>query len=162
MGLLAMALSCSSAAPSTGVEDDGGSDTDAIAGTVAGRNFETVASVWWIGHPGNGSAPTQVYLSDVDLPCATLAAPGWDKTIGDGQLLEIGIGGSTPRTYVIRTDADANYLAGAYNPSSDGGSVTVVMLDPQRTIRGSFDLHFGADQLMGHFDAPYCAEGVEP
>jgi hypothetical protein len=136
---------------------------NAINGSVMGMNFVAAATSYWIGHPSAGGAQTQIYLADERLPCQAISAPGWDKTIGaSSQVLEMGLAAATVSTFTIRTDADANYLGGPYNPSADAGTVTVAVVHPSQNIAGSFDLHFGADTLSGTFDASFCATGVEP
>jgi hypothetical protein len=157
---------CSSASPPP---DDGRADGgaslpgNAISGSVMGMAFTTVASSYWIGHPSAGGAPTQVYLSDERVGCATLAAPGWDKTLAaSSQLLEMGLAGSTAITFHVPAEADANYLVGNFNPSADGGTITIAALNSGKNIVGSFDIAFGTTTLTGTFDAPFCEAGVEP
>jgi len=152
-----------------GSGDDGGGPASptgpgTVSGTVMGVGFTIIASAWWIGKPGMGSPPTQVYLSDAALDCAALATPGWDKLLGDKQLLELGLTGSAPQSYRIGTDANAAYVGpgGNYNPSSDGGTITVTASNASKNIAGSFDLAFQADAVKGTFDAAYCDAGVEP
>jgi hypothetical protein len=130
-----------------------------------GSSFGSVANAYWIGMPSQGSLPTQVFLSGAPVACATLSAPLWDKAIGDKPLLELAVRGTTVNTYSIPTDADANYLpsaSSAFNPTADNGSITISAVNASKDIVGSFELHFGADALMGTFDAAYCATGVEP
>jgi hypothetical protein len=136
-----------------------------VTGTIAGNAFGPVASAYWIGMPGAGSLPTQVYLSGAQLACADIVAPLWDKTIGGKSLLELGTRGATPGSYAIGVDADASYLpnaTSAFNPSADSGTVTITEVHLSTNIVGAFQLHFGADALTGTFDATYCARGVEP
>jgi hypothetical protein len=133
-----------------------------ITGHVQGTAFSEVQSAFWIGKPAQGSLPMMLFLSDVALGCDTLSAEGWDKALGDGQLLEMAVAASTPGTYRIGVDADANYVRGAYNPTADGVTITIGMVDPMRSAIGSFELSFGSDALKGTFDAAWCADGVEP
>jgi hypothetical protein len=136
---------------------------NSLNGTLMGMSFTVAATSYWIGMPGGGSAPTQIYLVDEKLSCQAISAPGWDKTIATStQVLEMGVFGSMPGTYHINTDADANYLGGNYNPSADGGTITITTVNPGQNIVGSFDLTFVADTLKGMFDASWCASGVEP
>ncbi len=134
-----------------------------INGSVMGMNLVVAATSYWIGHPSVGGAQTQIYISDEKLPCQMISAPGWDKTIGtSSQVLEMGLAAAAVSTFTIRTDADANYLGGPYNPSADAGTVTVAEVHPSQNIIGSFDIHFGADTLSGMFNASFCETGVEP
>ena len=96
--------------------DRAGAAGNAVQGTVKGRSFSGVGSAYWIGKPGAGSPPTMLFVSEAALSCADVSAAGWDKVIGDQQLLEIALTAADPRAYAIGTDADANYLGGAYNP----------------------------------------------
>jgi hypothetical protein len=146
-----------------GVRDAGSLPGNTISGSVMGTSFTTVASSYWIGHPSAGSPPTQVYLSDQELPCQSLALPGWDKTLAtSSQLLEIDLAGSALTTYRVGTDADANYVGGAFNPTASGGTVTLTAVNPSQNIVGSFDIQFDTTALMGTFDGSFCADGVEP
>jgi len=138
----------------------GGSGT--IEGSVQGTPFAKVGSAWWIGKPAAGSLPVMIFVSDVPLSCATLSAEGWDKAIGDGQLLEMAVSDPTPGDYSIGKSADANYVKGAYNPTADGVTVTIGALHPMQNVTGSFDLTLAGDTVRGTFDAAWCAEGVEP
>jgi hypothetical protein len=143
--------------------DAGNLPGNAISGSVMGMRFDVAATSYWIERPALGGAPTQLYLSDERLACQAISAPGWDKTLGmTSQVLEIGLSGTTVSTFHIRTDADANYLGGPYNPSADGGTVTIAEVHASQNVVGSFDIHFGADALSGTFDASFCATGVEP
>jgi hypothetical protein len=136
---------------------------NSISGSVMGMSFTTVTTSYWIGKPSAGGAPTQIYLLDEKLPCQSISAPGWDKTIAAAtQVLEMGIAGPTVSTFHILMDADANYLGGPYNPSADGGTITITAVNPMQNIVGSFDLGFQGTSLKGTFDASYCASGVEP
>jgi hypothetical protein len=135
---------------------------NAVTGSVQGRSFASVSTAYWIGNPSAGSLPTQVFLAEATLDCAAISVPLWDKTFGDQQLLELGVTASDARTYQIGTDAEANYLGGAINPTADSGTVTISSVHPSQSIAGSFVLSFGTDALTGSFDAAYCATGVEP
>jgi hypothetical protein len=136
---------------------------NAISGTVMGMTFTTVASSYWLDHPSAAGAPTQIYLLDEKIPCQAISAPGWDKTLAsNSQLLEIDLAGSMPSTFHIPTDVEANYVGGPYNPSADGGTVTIAAVNPSQNVTGSFDIQFGSTALMGTFDASFCATGVEP
>ena len=87
----------------------------------------------------------------------------WDKTIAaNTQVLEMGVGPAKVSTFHILMDADANYLGGPYNPSADGGTITITAVNPNQNIVGSFDLGFQGTSLKGTFDASWCAAGVEP
>jgi hypothetical protein len=134
-----------------------------ISGTIKGHAFRTAASVFWIGKPDRGALPTQVYVSDAALDCEGVSGAGWDKLVGDNQILEIDLNGSSAMTYAIGSDADANYVGGSYNPSADdGGTIVVDTIETGKHIVGSFELAFASEALTGTFDAPFCAEGVEP
>jgi hypothetical protein len=140
-----------------------------VSGTVNGVPFTKIASAWWIGKPGAGSAPTQIYLSDAALACADITTPGWDKLLGTKQLMEFDLADSAPKKYVIRTDLDASYVREPYNPGAQSGSVTITATNAGKNIVGSYDLTFataagdgGGDDVKGTFDAAYCADGVEP
>jgi hypothetical protein len=138
----------------------GGSGT--ISGSVQGTPFAKVGSAWWIGKPAAGSLPVMLFVSDVALSCATLSAEGWDKAIGDGQLLEMAVSDPAPGEYAVGTSADANYVHGAYNPTADGVTVTIGALNPMQNVTGSFDLTLAGDAVRGTFDAAWCGGGVEP
>lgn len=133
-----------------------------VNGTVQGNPFTTIASAWWIGKPGAGSAPTQIYLSDATLACADLATEGWDKLLGAKQLMEFDLAGDAPKKYEIGVDLDASYVREPYNPSAEAGSVSITSATSGKNIVGTYDLTFAGDNVKGTFDAAFCAEGVEP
>jgi hypothetical protein len=139
-----------------------GSAPGTIKGTVQGYAFSTVGSAWWIVMPGAGSPPVMVFVSDAVLTCAELSNPGWDKVIGDHQLLEMAAPSTAPAAYRIGTEADANYVRGAYNPTADGVTVTIESAKPAESVTGSFDLTFAGESLRGSFIARWCAAGMEP
>jgi hypothetical protein len=163
VGLFALFVagcSGSDAAPPAGSARPMGSGT--VSGTVQGVPFTSIASAWWIGKPATGSAPTQVYVSDAPLTCSDLATAGWDKLLGDKQLLEIYLAGEAPKEYEVLVDMDAAYLKEPYNPSAEAGSVTITASSAGKNIVGSYDLTFAGDNVKGTFDAGFCADGVEP
>jgi hypothetical protein len=130
-----------------------------------GKAFGAVAKAYWIGMPSPSSLSTQVYLLSGPLDCSALAVPLWDKGLGNGALLELGVKSMTPNTYHVGVDADASFLpdvSGVYNPTADGGTVTITAVHTSKNIVGSFEVHFGTDVFTGTFDAVYCAAGVEP
>ena len=87
----------------------------------------------------------------------------WDKPLGDKQVLEVNFAEVSVKTYTINADVIANYLGANYNPEASSGTVTIGSVALRGRIAGSFDLQFpGGDHLMGTFDAPYCATGMEP
>jgi hypothetical protein len=151
--------------------DDAGADAGAgppaedasagsrITGGIRGAAFPVARAVW-IGRPT--STPTRVFLLQAPGSCEDMAAPGWDRRQGRGQVLEIGVKGTAPGLYQIRRDADASYVSTGFNPEANGGTVTVSTVMAARSITGSFQLTFGPDSLAGTFDASYCPAGVEP
>jgi hypothetical protein len=176
--LLVLAVACGSSqttSAGSGAEGDAGlgvspeasaaASANFVTGTIADAGFGAVAKAYWIGKPGAGSLPTQIYLSGAPLDCSAIAAPLWDKTIGNEPLLELGVRGSTPNSYRVGIDAEASYLpngTSAFNPSADSGTVAIQEVYAATNIAGSFHLNFGADTLTGSFDAAYCGNGVEP
>jgi hypothetical protein len=136
--------------------------TGTVNGSVMGNPFTTIATSWWIGKPGMGSAPTQIYLSDATIACSDLATAGWDKLLGTKQLMELDLAGEAPKKYEIGVDMDASYVREPYNPSAEAGSVTISASTAGKNIVGSYDLTFAGDNVKGTFDATFCAEGVEP
>jgi hypothetical protein len=170
-----LVLACSSSSRGTGRPDsDAATGQDSataganstVTGSVMGTPFgRPVANAYWIGKPSAGSLPTQIFLLGGPLDCPGIGAPLWDKTLGNAPLLELGVRGTAPNTYAIGTDADASYLpdvSGVFNPSADGGMVTISMVNPGLNIVGSYEVHFQGDTLKGTFDATYCGAGVEP
>jgi hypothetical protein len=154
-------------APPPGASDNApvATSANAVIGTIAGAAFGPVARAYWIGNPGAGSLPTQIYITGAPLDCSSITAPLWDKTIGNAPLLELGVRGMRPSPYRIGVDADASYLpsgTSSFNPSADSGTVTIEDVHATMDVAGSFQLHFAADSLSGVFDAAYCAGGVEP
>ncbi len=133
-----------------------------MTGTIQGNPFTTIASAWWIGKPAPGSAPTQIYLSDATLACADLATAGWDKLLGNKQLMEFDLAGEAQKKYEVGVEMDASYVREPYNPSAEAGSVTITAASSGKNIVGSYDLTFAGDNVKGTFDAAFCAEGVEP
>lgn len=159
-----------SAASPDGAAPKTGSGT--VTGTVNGVAFTMIASAWWIGKPGAGSAPTQIYLSNATLACSDITAPGWDHLLGNDQLMELDLADSAPKKYSVGTDMDASYVKEPYNPSAQAGSVTITTTNTGKNIVGTYDLTFATgsgdgsvaagDNVKGTFDAAYCADGVEP
>jgi hypothetical protein len=130
-----------------------------ITGGIRGMPFP-VAVAWRIGKPT--SAPTVIFLLQAALTCSDLGTPGWDRTIGSTQVLEMQMRGTTVRTYRIGVDAAVNYLRTTNNPDASSGQVVLDRLDAAGIASGTFHLAFGSDTLEGSFEADYCPSGVEP
>ena len=149
-------------APSGGdaVADAGAMGSGSVSGTIGANAWPSVMSALWIGNPQ--SNPTEIFLFDAPVACASITSPNWDKPLGNTQILELGVNGTTARTYAVPAEADVNYLRAQANPTADSGSVTIASITPTTKIVGTFTAKFGADTLTGSFEAIYCAAGVEP
>jgi hypothetical protein len=142
---------------------DTGSSAGSIGGSVQAASFTKLASAYWIGKPGAGSSPVIFFLFESPVDCSTLVNPNWDKVgISDFQSLEIDVLDAELRDHTVGSDVDVAYLKGFYNPSADSGSVTLSKVKAAESLKGSFDVAFGADMLHGTFTAQFCADGVEP
>jgi hypothetical protein len=151
---LLVQTACSSSAPAA--PGAGG-----VNGTIMGNGFAAVPSAHWIGTSPPGE--TRLFIFDTAVGCSAIMATGWDKGLSaTAQVFEFAMAGTMARAYNIATDADANYLRGDVNPSADGGSITLTVVNAGRNVAGTFDLMFQSDHVTGTFDAAYCANGVEP
>ena len=135
---------------------------NAVSGSVAGHEWNQVASAWWIGLPSAGSPPVILFLIESPKSCQDISAANWDKIIGTTQVLEISLPEAAARSFAAPTEATESYLRDNYNPDVTGGHVTITAVHAGQNITGSFDAVFGSDDIQGHFDATFCPTGVEP
>ena len=137
----------------------GASPENSISGTIRQNRFP-VAVAFWIGRAT--TTPTRIVMLEAPAACADLSEAGWDGSREMRQILEIGVAGRTPGVYQIRRDGDASYVGPASSLEANNGTVTITAVNAGQSIRGSFELSFGPDDLTGTFAASYCATGVEP
>jgi len=144
-------------------DDDASASAGSIAGAVQGSSWTKLSSAYWIGKPSRGSSPVILFLFESPVACSTLVNANWDKTgISDFQSLEIDMLDQELRDHNVGDDVDVAYLKGFYNPSADSGTVALTEVQEGQSLKGSFDVGFGADMLHGTFAAQFCADGVEP
>lgn len=158
------ACSSNSSAPNGGTSGGGTSTSgggNSVSGSITGKQWTNVKNAYWMGKPSAGSAPVLIFLFETSMACADITVANWDKLV-TSQLLEIGVIDTAIRAYQVPSEADAAYLFNNYNPSADGGTVTISSITPNVRITGSYDVTYGTDSLKGTFDAEYCADGVEP
>ena len=143
---------------------DGGAATgnNSVSGAVSGTTWSTLSRALWVGKPAVDSAPVFIFLFEAPIQCSAITMQNWDKMLGATQSLEIGLTSTDPGVYQVAKGASVAYLLGDVNPDADSGAVTISKVVPGMMLSGSFDVKFGADSLKGTFEAPFCAQGVEP
>jgi hypothetical protein len=145
-----------------------GANPNTITGAVGGRTFTSAVTVMRSGKPDDPSN-TLVYVLDEAITCAEVSSPGWDTRISDGtQVLEIKMLGKSAASYAVPTKAEISYTLSSQTStppeqSATGGSASLdVAVTGTSGAQGSFDITFAHGHLSGTFDAPFCADGVEP
>ncbi len=152
--------------------ENGGSGT--ISGTADANPFTKVATAYLAGAP-DSAGTTVVFLFSNPMKCADIGAAGWDARIANGtQILELKIFGQTPGTFTAVTtvtpapgEVSVNYTLSSTSTTpkemgSSGGSLVLESLMAGTSASGTFDIKFGANSLLGKFDAIFCAGGREP
>lgn len=154
--------------------DPTSSGSGTVSGTIDGRAFDAVGSVWLAGEPDDAST-TVIYVFDGPVACDDLATPGWDTRIADGtQAVELKLIGKEPGEYPVPADgrpsggeSDDNYTLTSTSGtpseiSATSGTVTLDALVDSTSATGSFDLAFPTGQLTGTFVSGWCASANEP
>lgn len=151
----------------------GGAGT--IAGSIAGRPYDSVAAAYLIGMPDDPEQTAVLYIFDAPVACDELTSSAWDERVADEtQSLELKLIGHAPGEYPVAPDGRPSSGESANNytltstsgtpaeVSAGSGSVRLDHFEAGNGASGSFDLVLPGGSLKGTFDATWCADGHEP
>jgi hypothetical protein len=146
---------------------------NAVSVSAGAPAFGPVGASFAIESP-DASTDTVVYLFSRPVRCSALSFSGWDDALEpEAAALELDFAGKSPGEYSVIAGANrrravavrlvrTSERAGTDESSATAGWAALDNVSPDGAVRGEFALAFGAEAMIGYFDAESCPGGHQP